>query len=366
MKFSIDKHYLIEPLKKVASALPSKDIIPILSGILFNASDEGLTMTAGNTEFFVSAVVDPDNFELNQTGSIVLPGSTVLEIVQKSNSDLTFEVKGTAVAIKTSTNKFKLNGIESDDFPVIPNVNAETITLQGKMFKKLIHKTLFATADEKAAMPIITGINFEFSNDHIKATATNRTRLARSEIPYDANIEFSTVVSSESLNAFLKVATDKEIEFKFAYDGFLATMEGLTFWSRVLEGTYPAVGPLLNVHSNYSAVFDTKEMILALENVEIVAKEDKVRKAKMTISNELLLESMAKGGNAAVSVPLSDVQGEGMVIAFNIKYFIDALKSLDSEKTVIQLKSKLEPIILYGQGDESSKYIVLPFRVAEV
>lgn len=362
MKFSIDKHYLVDPLKQVASALPSKAIIPILSGILFEVDINGLKMTAGNTHMFICAVVEPDYFELNKSGSIVLPGSTVLEIVQKSSSDLTFEVKGTEVVIKTSSNKFKLNGIEPDDFPSIPPVEGNAVTLFGDSFKKLIKKTIFAVAEDKTSLPIITGVNIEFLDGLVRATATDRSRLARAELISESTHQLSTVISGDSLSTLMKIAPDSEIEFRIGDYGFVALMKGMTFYSRVLEGHFPDVERLIRTNYKFNAIFNTKEMLLALENVEIVAKEEKVKKAKITITNGLLVESNTTGGNAAVSVALEDIQGEGYSMSFNIKFFIDALKSLNSERTIINLNGKLDPIVLLGYGDDSSRHIILPYR----
>lgn len=366
MKFSIDKHYLIDPLKQVALALPSKAIIPILSGILFVANEHGLTMTAGNSQVYISAVIDPDDLEINKHGSIVLPGSKVLEIVQKSGSDITFEAKGMEVTIKSGSNKFKLTGIDDEDFPEIPDIAAESVSLQGDAFKKIVRKTIFATAVEKSSTPILTGVNFEFSEGKVRATATDRHRMARTEISADSTSEFSTVISKESLNILLKIVPDNEnIEFKFGIEGFITRTKGLTFFSRVLEGTYPNIDRAISFDFQLKAGFKTRSMLSALENVEIIAKEEKIHKAKVTITDEMLIESNTSGGDAAVSVELTEVNGEGVVVSFNVTFVIEALKAIESEQTHINFNGKLAPMILQGTDDTNSIYVVLPYRTQE-
>ncbi|HIW33499.1 MAG TPA: DNA polymerase III subunit beta [Candidatus Paenibacillus intestinavium] len=364
MKFSIDRHIIIEPLKQVASALPSKDIIPILSGILFVVDQNGLTMTAGNSHVFISATIGPDDFEVTKPGIIVIPGNRVLEIVQKASSDLTFEAKGLEITIKSSSNKFKLMGNDPEEYPPIPTVKAEPVILEGTDFKKMVRKTVFATANEKTETVILMGVNFEFFEGRVRATATDRTRMARTELTIDMENEFSTVVSRETLNILMKIVPNAKIEFQFGDDGFIARMKGIVFYSRVLEGTFPNIDRIIETSFSNSATFKTSEMLSALENVEIIAREEKVRKAKMTLSNEILIESNTSGGDAAVSVGLDDYSGEGIVMNFNLMFVIEALKALDTEQATINVNSSMKPIYITSEG-ENSIYLVLPYRVRE-
>ena len=364
MKFSIDRHIIIEPLKQVASALPSKDIIPILSGILFVLDQNGLTMTAGNAHVFISTTVGPDDFELTKPGIIVIPGNRVLEIVQKASSDLTFEAKGLEITIKSNSNKFKLMGNDPEEYPTVPTVKAEPVVLDGADFKKMVRKTIFATANEKTETPILMGVNFEFYEGKVRATATDRHRMARTEVFVDMKSEFSTVVSRETLSILMKILPNDKVEFLFSENEFTARMKGIHFYSRVLEGTFPNVDRILATTFENNATFKTSDMLSALENVEIIAREEKVRKAKMTLSNELLIESKTTGGDAAVFVDLIDFRGEGVVLSFNVMFFIEALKALDTEKATININTKLNPIHITGE-DENSIYLVLPYRVRE-
>ena len=370
MKFSIDKHILIDPLKRVASALPSKQIIPILSGILFIVDDNGLSMTAGNSHVYIRAIIEPDDFEAVKHGVIVLPGSKVVDIVNKSGDVLSFEAKGLEVTIKSGANKFKLIGSEHEDYPNIPEVDAEKVTLTGELFKKVVRKTIFATDDEKTSAPILTGVNFELLNGRLRATATNRHRMARTELEIDAKTSFSTVLSKDNLTTLVKIVPDSIVDFKFGYDGFLATTKGLTFYSRVLEGTYPDLDRILNDNFRFSAIVSISDLIIALENVDIVAGEVKVNnkkehRATVTISDAIYLQAKTDYGSVDASVELMDNKGEGLTVSINISYILEALKSLDSEKATLRLENNQKPIMISGVDDQKSTHAVLPYRVKE-
>lgn|GEM_PF-4931335 len=367
MKFSVDKHYFVDPLKKVASALPNKETIPILSGILFVADENGLSMTAGNVQVYIRATIDTDNLEINNHGRIVLPGDKVVEIAQKAGADITVEVKGLDVTIKSGTNKFKLTGIDPEDYPEIPVIDSESISLSAESFKRLIRKTIFAAAVDKNSAPIFNGIHFNFLDGKVRATATDRVRMARTEEPIlGGSFEsFSTVVSKDSLQTFLKTAPDSgDIDFYFGEYGFSAEMKGLTFYSRVLEGTYPDLDSLLRKKFLTIAQFNTRDMISAFENAEIIAREEK-HKTKLTISGDsFYIESNTSAGNANASVEIFEFSGNEISINFNVKFVIEILKAIDAEKSCISLGTNREPIIFQGIDSLHSFYLVLPYLVA--
>ncbi len=363
MKFSIDKHILLDPLKRVASALPSKNLIPILSGILFVSDENGLSMTAGNSFIFIRETIDPDDFQSIRVGSVVLPGARMVEIVNKSGDVLDIEIKNLEVTIKSGSSKFKLTGLETEDYPEIPEVDAEPITLPAEIFKKAVKKTAFSVATDKTSAPVLTGVNFVFREGKLRATATDRNRMSRTVINVDSDSEFSTVVSGDNLSTMLKALPDGDIVFQFGYAGFVARSSGVTFYSRVLEGTFPNVETKLSQPYITTATVEISEMMSALENVNIVAKEEKTHKAKVTVAEDVYFESKTESGVADAVVHSTEFSGEKIILAFNIEFVLEALKNLDGKHAQIGFMGLTEPIVIKGVEDSNTLHVVLPYRI---
>ena len=57
MKFSIKKDVLLQNLNAVGKALSSKNLIPILSGIKFNLSNEGLMLSASDNDISIESFI---------------------------------------------------------------------------------------------------------------------------------------------------------------------------------------------------------------------------------------------------------------------------------------------------------------------
>jgi len=58
MKFTIEKNILLENLSNVVKAISTKNIIPILNGVKFELNDEGLFLTASDSELTIRAFIE--------------------------------------------------------------------------------------------------------------------------------------------------------------------------------------------------------------------------------------------------------------------------------------------------------------------
>ena len=63
MKFSIKKNIILEQLTNVSKAISLKNIIPILNGIKFELTKEGLTLTASDSDLTIESFIPEDKIE---------------------------------------------------------------------------------------------------------------------------------------------------------------------------------------------------------------------------------------------------------------------------------------------------------------
>jgi DNA polymerase-3 subunit beta len=363
MKFSIDKHILSGPLERVSSAMAARNLIPILSGIMFHLDEKGLSLTAGNSFIFIRETIGTEDFQSIRMGSVVLPGDRMVDIAKKSGDVLDVEVKNLEVTIKSGSGKFKLMGLEVEDYPEIPEVDAEPVIISSETFKKVIKKTIFSTGKDKNTPPIITGINFEFREGKLRATATDRHRMSRLEVQTDTEENFSSVISRDNLLTILKAIPDGEVEFLFGYSAVLARVKGISFYSRVLEGSFPDLDRLINVKNSSSAVVNVSEFIAALDNVDIVAKYATDHKAKMTFGKKICIEAKADVEVVDVEVDVTEATGEEAIVLFKVKHALELLKSLDNRQVKICFNGSSGPIMFYGVDESDGYHLLMPLRL---
>ena len=134
MKFIIKQEILLESLNHASKAISPRNLIPILTGIKFDLKEEGLYLSASDTDISIRCFIDKSDItKINELGSIVIGGKYIVEIIKKlPNIDITIEVlDGYKMIISTANTEFNLNGINPDEFPNLDlNETKEPIILK--------------------------------------------------------------------------------------------------------------------------------------------------------------------------------------------------------------------------------------------
>jgi len=107
MKLKIKKNILLENLNYVSRALSNRNIIPILNGILFELTSEGLSLTSTDNDLTIKTFIEKkDILQIENEGKIVILGKYLLDIIRKLPSDdiVIEEIDGGKAIISTETN----------------------------------------------------------------------------------------------------------------------------------------------------------------------------------------------------------------------------------------------------------------------
>ena len=215
MKFSIKKEVLLQSLNSVSKALSNKNLIPILSGIKFNLTSEGLFLSASDNDISIESFIDKENLEkIESVGSTVIQGKYILDIIRKLEGRIiNIELlDGIKVLISCGNSEFNLNCMDATEFP---NLNLEEkkdpVTLKKEEFKNLITKTSFAVSTQETR-PILTGINFKISLNKLECIATDSYRLAKKHVILDKEIkeDINIVIPGKNLIELTKLYSNDD------------------------------------------------------------------------------------------------------------------------------------------------------------
>ena len=122
--------------------------------------------------------------DVSEQGSLTAPGKKLQEIA-KELPDQPVEVltRGDQIELKCGHSHFKLNGLPSEEFPTLPEVNFdEGWSVAGGHLQSLIQHTAFAVSTEESR-PILNGVLWELRDGQMRMVATNGHRLARMGVP---------------------------------------------------------------------------------------------------------------------------------------------------------------------------------------
>lgn len=371
MKFSIKKEILLESLNNVSKAVSSKNVIPVLGGIKFNLTNEGLFLTATNNEIDIESFIDKKYIDkVESTGTIVIQGKYLIEIVRKLPDDLiNIEIiDGLKILINCQNSNFNLNGIDSNEFP---NINLDNSTnpikLSKKVIKNIVNQTIFATSMQESR-PILTGINIKIENDRMECIATDSYRLSKKIVYLDEKVDniINIVIPGKNIGELVKILDDEdeEVEIHIFSNKILFKFDDILFQSRLLNGSFPDTSRLIPEDFSLEIKADLDELYKVIDRASLLTSEKDKNVIKFeTDKNVVTISSNTPEiGKVEEKIFVTKNNDNEIKIAFSSKYMMEALKTINSKDVKILLNSDIKPIILKNDEDENLIELLLPIK----
>lgn len=369
MKFVIKKSILLENLLNTSKAISSKNLIPILTGIKFDLLEDGLYLSASDSDISIRTFIEKSKItEVVQTGSIVISGKYIVEIIRKlPDTDITIEVvDGYNMIIQTTGSEFNLNGIDPNEFPNLDLEETKNpIVLNPVVFKNIINQTFFATSLSETR-PLLTGINFKLDGEILEVIATDSYRLARKQINLKEKYEndFNLVIPGKNLLELARILEDdKENVYLHIFNNkVLFKYKNIIFLSRLISGTYPVSSNIIpnnfriDIECNYGDLYDM------IDRASLLTSDKDKNTIKLVLHNRELIISSNSPEIGKVEEKINIDNDSEMSISFSSKYMLEAIKSFNSEKIHILMNDDNSPIIVESDKEVSLIQLVLPIK----
>ena len=255
MKLKIQTANLLENLNKVSKALSTKNLIPTLSGIKFDLTKKGLTLTASNNDITIQKFIPikDKNIKVSEEGTIIIPGKQIIDIVNSIEHDeINIEVLDELkVVIYTDDERinYVLNVININEYPNISFEKSDScVEIEKEEFLTIIKETAFATSLDDSR-PVLTGINFKINGDILESSATDSYRLATKTVKLKKAVDqaHNIVIPGKNIVEFSRILDNSEgvIKFHVFSNRILFECEDLLFQSRLISGNYPNTSKLI-------------------------------------------------------------------------------------------------------------------------
>ena len=372
MKIKIKKELLLENLNKVSKAISTKNLIPILSGIKFDLTKEGLTLTASDNDITIQTFIPADNkdMEIEKEGSIIIQGKYVLDIVRKLpdefiNIEVIDELK---ILIYAENSEFNLNGINQKEYPNVALENSKNfVKINTKLFKTIINQTAFATSTDESR-PILTGINIKITGDILECSATDSYRLAKKQAKLNeiAGETYNIIVPGKNIVEFMKILNEgnEELEIHIFSNKVLFKQNNLLFQSRLVSGNYPNVNNLLPSDSFLKITANLSNLYDVIDRASILTSDKEKNIVTLETNKNLLIvrSSSAEIGRVEEKMNITKDNEEEIKISFSAKYMMDALRSFEGDTVELAFEGEVKPIIIKDVDDPNLTQLVLPIR----
>jgi DNA polymerase-3 subunit beta len=387
MKLVCSQAELNASLQLVSRAVASRPTHPVLANVLLTA-DAG-TGRVSLTGFDLSLGIQTSLAASVQTsGAITLPARLFGEIVARMPADspigLQCEEGSEQVELTSASGSYQMRGMPADDFPELPLAQVATpIRLDAEALIKGLRATLFASSGDEAKQ-LLTGVHLGLDADGLECAATDGHRLAVLRLQNGADAPAAAGEpadqASDQLDVTVPARSLRELERLLSSRGasdpvslFCDRGQVVFQWadqvltSRSLDGTYPNYRQLIPESFARSLQLDRKGLVGALERVAVLADQH---------NNVVKLSSDPAAGQLAISADAQDVgsgsealaavvSGEAIQIAFNVRYVLDGLKAMGSERVELRCNAPTTPVVLSPLDEPAFTYLVMPVQIRQ-
>lgn len=346
-------------------AVSNKTTLPILECILIEVEDK-IKLTATDMELGIETFVDGTIIE---AGKIAIDAKLFFEIIRKlPDSEITIETNENYQAtIRCEKSKFTISGKSGDDFSLLPEVERNKgITLSQFTVKEFIRQTIFSTVENESTK-LMSGELFEIEGNNLKIVSLDGHRISIRNVELKEEHEFTKViVPGKTLNDVSKIldgGVDDFVDIYFTDKHILFEFNETKVVSRLLEGEYYKINQMLTNDYETKININKKEFLDCIDRASLLIKESDKKPIIINISNSniyLKIDSTIGSMNEELDIKK---EGKDLIIGFNPKLLMDALRVIDDEEVSVYFINQKAPCYI-KDDNESYRYVVLPVNIS--
>lgn len=368
MKIVCTKSNLLSGVQIVSKAVPSKTTMSILECILLDTRNGEIKMTANDMELGIETVIDGD---IAEKGMIALDAKLFLEIVRKlPDNDVIIETnEDYKTTIRCEKAEFNIIGKSGEDFSYLPEIEKKDhIMLSQFSIKEVVRQTIFSIADNDNNK-IMTGELFEIDGDMLKVVSLDGHRVSVRKISLRNSYENrKVIVPGKTLSEVSKIIpgeADKDVSIFFTDNHIIFEFEKTVVVSRLIEGNYFNIDQMLSSDYETKVRVNKKDLLSCIDRATLLVKEGDKKPVIINISDgsmELKMNSTVGSMDEQVDITK---EGKNLMIGFNPKFLIDALRVIDDEEIDMYMVNPKAPCFIRN-AEESYIYMVLPVNFTVV
>ena len=362
MKLICSKSNLLHGVNIVSKAVPTRTTMAILECILIDASANEIKLTANDMELGIETKIEG---EIAERGVIALDAKIFSEIVRKlPDSDVTIETDASfKTTITCEKAKFNIVGKSGDDFSYIPYIERnEPIVMSQFTLKDVIRQTIFSIADNDNNK-LMTGELFEIEENDLKVVSLDGHRISIRNIELKNNYSHKKVVvpgkTLQEVSKILPGSAEDEVSIFLTDNHIVFEFENTTVVSRLIEGEYFKIEQMLSSDYETKVKINKRELLDCIDRATLLVKEGDKKPIIMNITDgtmELKINSFIGSMNEDIDIAK---EGKDILIGFNPKFFIDALRVIDEEEVTLYMVNPKAPCFI--KDDEGTFiYLILP------
>ena len=368
MKFVCSKSNLISGLQIVQKAVPSKTTMSVLECIFVDATEGMIKFIANDMELGIQTIVEGNIIE---RGFIAIEAKFFIDIIRKlPENDVTIETDSSCkVTISCEKSKFNLIGRKGDDFTFLPSIEKiDGVSMSQFTLRNVIQQTIFSIS-ENDTNKMMSGELFEVDGDQVKLVSLDGHRISIRKVKLSENYNYKKVIvpgkALSEISKILSDSTERIVNIYFTDKHILFEFDKTTVVSRLIEGEYFSIDQMLSSDYETKMTINRREFLNCIDRATLLVKEGDKKPVIISITEgkmELKINSTIGSMDEEIDI---EKQGKDLMIGFNPKFLIDALKVIDDETVDIYLVNPKAPCFIRDK-ESTYVYLVLPVNFTTV
>jgi DNA polymerase III subunit beta len=377
VKVSCLQETLQRALGQVSRAVATKTALPVLSNVLLATDDGRLKIAATNLEIGITTLVPA---QVEEEGRITVDARLLSEFVNTLPNDtvqLSSDRVRFSLAVQCGRDKAAINGIDADDFPVIPTVSGEAFTavVDPQLLREMIGQVeLAAAADD--SRPVLAGVLTRFEGTTLTLAAADGFRLAvrQAELPHAVESKFDVIVPARAYRELARIIGDSTEPLTLSItpnqSQLLVRVGDTEFLSRLIEGTFPdfrqiiprEFGTTVEVGRDAFVNAVRRSSYFARDNNDVVRITVKPGDGDLDPGTIEVSATAAERGNSQSYVD-SAVSGPELQIAFNARYLADVLGVIRQGQVLLGMNGGNQAGVVRAVGADDYTHVIMPMVI---
>ena len=368
MKIVCTKSNLLNGVQIVSKAVPSKTTMSILECILIDSRNGEIKLTANDMELGIETTIEG---EILEKGMIALDAKIFLEIVRKlPDNEIVIETDDFyKTSITCEKAKFNIIGKSGEDFSYLPEIEKiDHVMVSQFTLKEVIRQTIFSISDNDNNK-LMTGELFEINNNTLKVVSLDGHRISIRKIDLKNHYDNKkVVVPGKTLSEISKILPgdmDKDVNIFFTDKHILFEFEQTVVVSRLIEGEYFNIDQMLSSDYETKVKINKKELLSCIDRATLLVKEGDKKPVIINITDNCMqLKMNSTVGSMDEEIDITK-EGKDLLIGFNPKFLIDALRVIEDEEVDLYMVNPKAPCFIRN-AEESYIYLILPVNFTTV
>ena len=378
MKFRIERDTLADAVAWTARSLPIRPSVPVLAGLLIEASNDGLTLSGFDYETSTRATLPA---EVADDGHALVSGRLLAEIVKSlPNKPVDVSLDGTKVSVVCGSARFSLQTMPVEEYPQLPDMPSSSGSVKSEAFATAVSQA-GAAAGRDEMLPLLTGVRLEMEGSTISLMATDRFRASLRDLqwyPEKSDISAQALVPAKVLSETARslvsggditiaISSGEAGEGLIGFEGIVGSGTRRTT-TRLLEGDFPRVRQLFQTPAETVAYVDTQTFVDSVKRVALVAERN--TPVRLTFADGQLLLEAGSGDEAQASESIeATINGADISIGFNPSYLLEGLAVMSEPVVHLSFTQHTKPAAIAGvqevgaEPDFAFRYLIMPVRL---